>query len=113
MELNYDYIKDDICYNCKYSKMKQEGKYGTFSRRFGCCHPAVLDFKRRAQYAVTAIEQEEYQSACGILNTVIEDKDNYERYGWVEPKNSTVCLKREENEDGKYNNHVNQTRKKL
>lgn len=95
----YDYIKDDICCNCKYSKRKQEGTYGMFSRWFGCCHPVVLDFKKRAEDAVSAIEQEAYQSACGILNKVIEDKDNYERYGWVEPQDSTICFKREEKDD--------------
>ena len=72
MKFDYDYIKDDPCYGCRFATKKTEEELnqdGLFSRRFLCMNRNRIDMKEMS--AIRAIGVHDYSKALSMVSELI------------------------------------------
>lgn len=73
MKFEYDYIKDDPCYGCRFATEKTEEELnqdGMFSRRFLCMNRDRIEQKE--MYAIRAIVVHDHRQALSIVSELIQ-----------------------------------------
>ena len=73
MKFDYDYIKDDPCYGCRFAIAKTEEQLnqdGMFSRRFLCMNRNRIEQKEL--YAIRAIIGHDHRKALSIVSELIQ-----------------------------------------
>lgn len=69
MEMEFDYVKDDPCYGCRFALPKSDAEMsidGMFSRRWFCARVDRVESKEMS--VVRAIASHDYAQALRIVN---------------------------------------------
>ena len=72
MEMKFDYVKDDPCYECRFAALKTESELitdGMFSRRFLCMNRDRIGPLELS--CIQALAKHEYSKALSIVTLLI------------------------------------------